>query len=204
MTPQLRMYRPHFDDLPPVELPDGYSVRTFLPGDEANWERIIGISFGREPGQIGFAASMLKSGCFLPERVFFVCCGDEAVATAAAYLLPPTILPDCGTLHYVGALPGHTGRHLGGTVSLAALHRMRHEGRACGTLQTDDFRLPAVKTYLRLGFHPVLADENQRQRWRDVFAALGMPELSEHYATILDGPVWQAPALPPVPPAPSR
>ncbi|MBT3290052.1 MAG: GNAT family N-acetyltransferase [Victivallales bacterium] len=198
MQPQLRMFRAHFDDLAPVELPDGYRLRTFEPGDEAAWEKVIGISFGRDPGQISFANSMLNPGCFLPERVFFVCCGDEAVATAAAYLLPPDLMPDCGTLHYVGVLPGHAGRRLGGLASLAALHRFREEGLARGTLSTDDFRLPAVKTYLRLGFIPMLVDENQRQRWRDVFAALSLPELSERYAPILDGTIWQPPAIPPV------
>jgi mycothiol synthase len=201
MTPQLRMFRSNFTNLPPVSLPEGYSLRTFQAGDEPIWEQIIGISFGKQPGDIPFGRSMADQDSFLPERIFFVRCGDEDVATAAAYLVPPTLMPDCGTLHYVGTLPGHTGRRLGGLVSLAALHRMREEGLARGTLLTDDFRLPALKTYLRLGFIPILVDENQRQRWRDVFASLNLPELSERFAPILDGPVWQPPAIPPVVPA---
>jgi mycothiol synthase len=166
------------------------------------WERIIGISFGKEPGEIPFGRSMVDGGSFLPERIFFIRHGNEDVATAAAYLVPPTLMPNCGTLHYVGTLPNHTGRRLGRLASLAALQRMREEGLARGTLLTDDFRLPAIKTYLRLGFIPMLVDENQRERWRGIFAALGLPSLAEHFASILEGPVWQPPALPPVVPVP--
>ena len=172
MTPQLNMFRPRLDDLPPVILPEGCELRTFAPGDEAVWERIIGISFGKNPGDIPFGKSMLESGQFQPERVFFIRHGGEDAAVAAAYSRKPEVMPGCGYLHYVGVLPGHTGLRLGYWVSLAALHRMREEGRERANLHTADFRLPAVKTYLNLGFVPVLLDENQRQRWRDVFAAL--------------------------------
>ena len=63
------------------------------------------------------------------------------------------------------------------------------EGRTHVKLQTDDFRLAAVRQYLRLDFVPLLVDENQRQRWRDVFQALGQPALAERFAGILGGPV---------------
>jgi len=197
MTPQLHMFRPRLDDLPPVSLPEGCELRTFAPGDETVWERIIGISFGKNPGDIPFGKSMLESGQFQPERVFFIRHDGEDAAVAAAYSRKPESMPACGYLHYVGVLPGHTGLRLGYWVSLAALHRMRGEGRERAHLQTDDFRLPAVKTYLNLGFIPVLVDENQRQRWRDVFATLSLPTLAERCVPILDGPVWHAPELPP-------
>jgi len=35
--PQLVMYRPNLRELPTVQLPEGYSCRTFQPGDEAAW-----------------------------------------------------------------------------------------------------------------------------------------------------------------------
>jgi len=43
-------------------------------------------------------------------------------------------------------------------------------------ISTDDFRLPAIKTYLDAGFRPVLwsdPDSDQRGRWDAVIAALG-------------------------------
>jgi len=43
-------------------------------------------------------------------------------------------------------------------------------------LETDDYRLPAIKTYLNLGFEPLLVHENQRDRWRNILSALGVQE----------------------------
>jgi hypothetical protein len=57
-----------------------------------------------------------------------------------------------------------------------------------------DFQLPGQQTFLRLGFEPMLADENQRQRWRDVFAAMDRPHLAEQFEAILTGPVSAVPA----------
>ena len=54
---------------------------------------------------------------------------------------------------------------------------MAAEGRTWAVLQTDDFRIPAVKTYLKLGFEPLIVHENQPKRWKDVFSAIGRPEL---------------------------
>ena len=50
---------------------------------------------------------------------------------------------------------------------------MVREGRQRAFLSTDDFRLPAIRTYLKLGFEPYLVHENQRERWRKVLAAIG-------------------------------
>ena len=72
----------------------------------------------------------------------------------------------------VAVRPAHRGRRLGYWVCLAALRRMAAEGLHRAVLRTDDFRIPAIRTYLRLGFEPVVVHENQRARWRAVFAAI--------------------------------
>jgi mycothiol synthase len=33
-------------------------------------------------------------------------------------------------------------------------------------LQTDDWRLPAIKTYLNLGYVPLLCEPDMEERWR--------------------------------------
>ena len=190
--PQLRMRRPNLQGLEPLKPPEGIQIRTWQPGDDVHWERIIGTSFGREPGAISFDHSMRHDPAFLPERIFFAQLDGKPVATASAYHAGPA-LPRTGRIHYVGTLPEARGRRLGRLVSLAALHRMRQENLVAALLSTDDFRLAAIKTYLRLGFEPLLVDENQRDRWQTVFAALDMPEQIDRFAAILAGPVWQAP-----------
>ena len=37
MARQLRMVRPSLEDLPALELPAGYGMRTYHKGDEAHW-----------------------------------------------------------------------------------------------------------------------------------------------------------------------
>jgi len=60
-------------------------------------------------------------------------------------------------------------------VSLAALYYMRDQGFASAALTTDDVRLPAIGSYLGLGFVPDYWDDpvsDQRARWSEVFARL--------------------------------
>ena len=45
-------------------------------------------------------------------------------------------------------------------------------------LDTDDFRMAAIKTYLNLGFVPVYVEEGQPKRWSDIFEQLGIPSMS--------------------------
>jgi len=195
LTPQLWMLRPGLSDLPHITIAQGYALRSYRPGDSRHWESIITQSFAAEPGAYSFDEVMRHDPAFRPERIWFAVRGDEPVATAAAYYWP-TVMSDAGNIHYVGALRAHQGKGLGYSVVLAALHQMAREGRRRAWLSTDDFRLAAIKTYLKAGFEPLLIHENQRERWRSVFAALGLPELRERFAAILEGPTWKPPEYP--------
>ncbi len=190
LTPQLRMLRPTLAGLPPLELPEGHLLRASQPGDAAHWERIVATAFGGEPGRYDFERILRSHPSYRPERILFVTDpSGRPVATASAWQMPG-ILADAGTVHYVAVLPEAQGRHLGTCVTLATLHHMVAEGFTRATLTTDDFRLAAIRTYLRLGFEPVLVHENQRERWRRVLSELGLPEAARRFAAILDGPLW--------------
>jgi mycothiol synthase len=192
LTPQLRMLRPTLAALPALTLPAGFALRSFQPGDEAHWDRVLSASFGGEPGRFNFDRMMRADAPFRPERVLFVVAGDSPVATASAWR-SAGLDPEWGTVHYVAVVPEYQGHRLGYWVTLATLHRMVAEGLRAATLTTDDFRLPAIRTYLRLGFEPVLAHENQRERWAQVWRDLKLPELERRFAATLAGPVWQPP-----------
>jgi len=195
MLPKLRMLRPDLDGLPKVTLPEGYRIRTYQPGDDAHWGRILSESFGDRPEGYSFDEMMARDPAFRPERIFFACCRDEPVGTTSAWHVP-AMMPDAGVIHWVAVLPDHTGKKLGYWLALAALHKMVAEGRRCACLNTDDSRLPAIKTYLNCGFQPLLVHENQRERWRKIFADLKLPELSERFRESLEGPIWEAPQRP--------
>jgi mycothiol synthase len=192
LTPQLVMRRPHVQALPPIALPPDGAIRFYESvADEAAWDRIIGDSFGMAAEGM-FARAMRPDPAFRPERVFFVCRGAEPVATASAWFVA-RYGPTVGYLHYVGVLKAHAGLGLGLAASVASLRRLAAEGCTSAMLQTDDFRLPAIKQYLRLGFEPVLVDENQRTRWPEVFRALNHPGLIDRFAAHLAGALYVPP-----------
>jgi mycothiol synthase len=169
---QLLMVREQLNTLPPLQLPKGYTARSLHPGDEEAWERIITASFG---GEHHFAKAMASDDPYRPERVLFVCdINDVPVATASAWYRPQW-KEDTGYLHMVGLVPEQTGKRLGRYVSLAALHQMVLEGRTRAVLHTDDFRIPAIKTYLNLGFLPEQAGEDHYDRWKALSNTLGCP-----------------------------
>lgn len=186
--PQLAMYRPNLEDLPPVPDLDGFVIRTFQEGDEAGWERIIAESFEWQVTAGEFDRVMRADPQFDPDRIFFADNGQHLVGTAAAW-----VIPECGEntgrIHMVAVKPDYRGQKIGTALSIAVLHRFRHEGHEDANLRTDDFRLPGVKLYLNLGFEPYLVHENQRGRWARVFENLGMPELKQSFAEILQGPI---------------
>ncbi len=190
--PQLSMKLDDLSNLPEVCLPGGYFIRHYQPGDDGNWNKIIYASFEvPEEKRDGWFEHRIKADpAFRADRVFFVVRGEEAVGTATAWQVSgcPS---EIGYLHYVGVLPSERGKRLGYHVSLAALHKMVEEGRKAAVLLTDDFRIPAIKTYLGLGFRPVLVHENQRTRWREIFLQIGRSDLIEEFSTILNGPIMK-------------
>jgi len=71
--------------------------------------------------------------------------------------------------------PEHRGKGLGRAVSLAAVNRFIRAGFRNVYLMTDDFRLPALAAYLKLGFEPFLFCEGMAERWEAVYGKLGLP-----------------------------
>lgn len=187
--PQLLMGRPNLNDLPQVEIPPGYSIHSYQPGDEKAWDQIIAASFGRKIDEGQFLRVMKSDTAFQPERIFFLAHGHDLVATASAWFIPK-YGKDTGCIHYVGVLPGHQGKRLGYWISLVVLWRLVEEGFQKAVLGTDDFRLPAIKVYLQLGFGPILVHENQRERWKNVLTALDPSrKLETKFADVIAGPV---------------
>lgn len=160
-----------------ILLPEGYWIRNLIDtpnrADERSWDGIIQKSFGQNPGFL-FETMIRPKAAFLPERVFFVCHKGKCVATASAWRYS-WLEEGWGGIHMVGALPSHGGKGLGKAVSKAAMLRLKEEGCDWAWLTTDDFRLGAVKSYLDLGFQPVIVEEGQWERWEKVYQQLKRP-----------------------------
>lgn len=160
-----RMRRPDLNNLPEVTLPPGYSLRTFQPGDEAAWCALMEGQIGHGWTLEKFQKEMVDPPQFDPAGLFFVTYGGEPVASACAWRVEERYGPDTGVLHMVAVRPDHRGKRLGEAVSIAVLHFFRAKGYRDAVLNTDENRIPAVKTYLKLGFKPDLDNDKARAGW---------------------------------------
>lgn len=175
--PQLVMFKPTLDDLPKNSLPEGYSLRHYICDDDtAVWDKIVLESFN---WAAEFEKVIKADENFKPERVFFVCDGNTPVATATAWYNAQWE-KSVGYLHMVGMLPQHAGKGIGLQASLAALHQMKREGRASSVLNTDDFRIPAIKTYIKLGFLPHITHESHEERWEKILTQIGREDFKKY------------------------
>lgn len=194
MARQLRMVRPDLDNLPKLELPPGYDMRTYQKGDEVHWANIISDSFGgkRRNAQDTYH-EITGQERFVLEGLYFATYEGTPVGTACAWrqTLDET---EVGYVHMVGVVSAHTGHKLGKWVSLAVLTYFRDYGFKCAMLDTDDFRTPAIKTYLNLGFVPVYLEDGQSKRWRDIFEKLELSFIEDRIAKIreiLPAELWE-------------
>ncbi len=170
---QLQMIWPErlLDSVPEVTVPPGYRLRQYSPEDKQAYLALMhraGFAEWNEETLDRMLAIILPEGFFLIEHT----ATGEVVATAMATHRPSSRYPFGGELSWVAADPDHSGKGLGLAVSAAALRRFLAAGYRCIYLQTDDFRLAAIKTYLRLGFEPLPEDPEMDRRWENVLNVL--------------------------------
>jgi mycothiol synthase len=173
--PQLLMELDSLDDLPEVVAPPGYAIRTYRDGDSADWCRIISAGIGGEYDDASFRRSAAGSSGFDPEGLFFAEKDGVTVGTACA-IWDANYPEDTGYLHMVAVDPMQRGHGLGRALTLAVLHRFRARGFRRAVLQTDDWRVPALRLYLSLGFRPRFTHESHQARWRAICEKLGITD----------------------------
>jgi len=172
---QLKMYWKN-DGTPalPLEFPEGYTLLTMpeLADGVEQWLDIMqyGLSGKREDASY-YRKTMLDLAGYEPEKCYFIMHGGKASATL-------TVVCDFetkeGLIHMVGSLPQCRGKGVGGMLGQVALHALKSSGMETAFLRTDDFRVPAIRSYLRMGFQPDVSTEEFAQRWDAVFSAIGL------------------------------
>lgn len=171
---QLRMRRPNLENLPEVVLPDGYELRTYQPGDEAAWGRIMDTGIGKDWTVEKVRKELIDRPQFVADGLFFATHRGEPVGSACAWRASAEETRT-GIVHMVCVLPEHRGKRLGYALTLRVLHWFREHGFAEAVLSTDDWRLSAIKAYLDLGFEPIYpGGEDHAARWKVVGGKLGV------------------------------
>ena len=174
MEDQLKMARHSLENLPTLQCPEGYHIRTYQQGDETHWARIMDITFvdqGRTAQDT--YTHVINQPNFDPDGFCFVIHKDMPIGTACAWQESLRGKP-IGYIDMLAVLPEHTGHRLGKWLTVFLLHYFKARRVASVMLDTDDFRLPAIKNYLNLGFVPVYAGENHLLRWQSIFEKLDL------------------------------
>lgn len=164
---QLRMRWPA-DAVPPaVPLPDGYVLRMYREADQAAYLELMrrsGLADWSVRELEGLLPGTLPHGFFVIEHIP----SGRLVATAQARLSFHAAHPGGSEIGWVAADPDHAGMRLGLIVTAAAVRRSLALGYRDIFLLTDDFRTPALRTYLRMGFVPIEEDDDARARWETI------------------------------------
>ena len=157
---------------PAAEVPAGYRLRTFAPGDAAAHAALMvkaGFADWTTEKLPPWLKRVLPDGFFVIEHVPT----GALAATAMASHNPSDLHPCGGELGWVAGDPAHKGSGLGLAVCAAATARFLGAGYRRIYLQTDDWRLAAIKVYLKMGFVPLLHAPDMAGRWRALCEKLG-------------------------------
>ncbi|WP_456276399.1 GNAT family N-acetyltransferase [Bacillus sp. AK128] len=177
---------PELFRLPPEpSLPKGYYVRNFREEDKLNYKKMLeeeGWNLSNEDINDFFSR-------ILPDGLYFIVDEktEEIVASASALHNPKSsyyTFPFGGDIGFVFANPKHRKKGLGLYVTALAANRLISSGYKSIRIVTNDHRLPALKTYLKLGFKPFLYSSDMEERWKGVYNELGIKFYVEECITL--------------------
>ena len=171
--PQLKMYWTNDGKrAEPIQAPDGCRIVSFseLDGATDKWLDIVqyGLSNGKQDAEF-YQKVMTANSTYSEDKCFFVLENERAVATLA-------VLCDYekkeGYIHMVACREDSRGKGYGTLLNRVAEYTLKKEGMQTAFLTTDDWRIPAIKSYLRVGFLPDLSTEDFKARWEKIYATI--------------------------------
>lgn len=162
------------DEIRTCPIADGWHIRTFKPGEEQVWLEICRHGLVGEECTDAWDWAIIARENLVPERDLFFACREDDVpmATTIGYVRPSGV----GDIHMVACHTDARGNRLGEALLSHAMQKLKTEmpgDNRITRLTTDDWRLPAIKGYIRAGFLPVLYDEGMEERWKTVLTELG-------------------------------
>lgn len=167
--PRVRLATP-----PAPRVAPGYTLRTYRVGDEARFVDLLRLA-----GWSNWGDDLLRAWVprILPDGWFMMVheASGEIAATAMAVHSHAPEHPFGGELGWVAADPLHLGRGLGKDVAAAVTARLLRGGYRRIHLYTEDFRLPALRSYLSLGYVPFLCAADMAGRWQAVCEGVNWP-----------------------------
>ena len=165
---QLELVLPAGKDEIEIVIPEGFHLRTYKEKDKKGLLDIFSLS-----GLADWNESELETiiSSFLPHGFFVVVENDseKIVAPMGARHTPNKVHPNAGDIGWLCSHPSYSGKGLGYIAAAAATNRLIEIGYSNIYVNTDDYRLPAIKIFLKLGYQPLMYNSNIEDRWRLIF-----------------------------------
>ena len=164
------------DGNPPssINIPENCKIVKFTELDNAinKWLDIIqyGLSVGRENEEF-YHLNMTNEPFYEESKCFFILENDKAVATTTVIC---NYEKKEGHIHMVACHEYARGKGYGTLLNRIAEFTLKSEGMKTAHLTTDDWRIPAIKSYLRIGFTPDLSTEDFKTRWANIYKQIGI------------------------------
>ncbi|MFE2263308.1 mycothiol synthase [Streptomyces griseosporeus] len=151
-------------DLPEPVLPEGVTVRTFVPGqDDAAWLAVNAAAFAHHPEQGSLTQRDLDdrkaepwfdpAGFFLAERE-----SDTGRDLVGFHWTKVHAEEQLGEVYVLGVAPGTQGGGLGKALTTIGLRHLAAQGLPTAMLYVDADNKAAVSVYERMGFTTYEAD----------------------------------------------
>lgn len=156
----------------PVQLPNGFTVVPFpqLENALSHWLDIVqyGLSKGRMEEEY-YTNLMTNWRDYDDNYCFFVCKDGLPIATITTIFHRQT---NEAYIHMVACKEGYREMGIGNLLNQIALYHIKEQRMRSAFLTTDDWRIPAIKSYLKIGFTPDLVDEDDVERWDAIFKVI--------------------------------
>ena len=148
----------------------GYLLRQVTLADRYSYDQTFATAFDDTSPFGDLMKHTLPGGFFVVEHLPT----GTVVAASTAAVYQKSQHPDGHSLQWVVAHSDHFGVGAGQATVAAATQVLANQAPNYSYLSTDDFRIPAISIYLKLGWKPLLFEEGQISRWARVFGLLDM------------------------------
>jgi mycothiol synthase len=185
--PQLHMIWPIGKTVAPEELnpPGGYSIRTYLPGDE---EAFLRLAVEGEFDRFDQAKLQFNIAKIIPGGWFFATRMDRGAVCGTAMCLHNYTgkKPFMGDVGWVVCSPDDRGNGLGASLTARVTQRFLDAGYSHIQLHTEHYRLAAIKTYLKIGYIPVINSSAQQSLWREICERLYWESIPDQWKEAIE------------------
>jgi mycothiol synthase len=171
--PQLSMAWPDSrfsGPVPDTILPEGYQLRNFQAGDEAQLCDLMTLP-GWPVWQVSMFTPwhrrMLSNGWFVAEEKV------SGFIAASCMAIWSDVYPGGGELAWLVTDPNHSGQGLAKALAAAVTAHFIHSNVRHIHLFTEHYRFAALKIYLQLGYVPLITSSEMFLSWWEVCRQLG-------------------------------